>query len=621
MATTSGYQSASSSLTDHENDFDSIASSNDANDDIEGENDGSVSSTFDHLLENVTPTTEPLVVIDLAKLCGYDLDPTEAEEVSSQLEEIFVASSEDFHAKSCELFEYQAAIHVDTESVQRLIPNDDAMSRFCVLKYPDVLGDNEQEVDKIWRKLNRRSNISPVQQLLDLIKNTSRDLIWKLQMNEEVNKVARDANLKEWKTVTRSDKLDKLYEIREVFAARLKDAEEHLVELKDARQIDVAQRLAAAGIDMSDLQEIDVDDNDDAGDSTMNRSEDSSYDSTNDFGDDSSKYLSSDDDGDDDDDDFFISGGNGGDDDYINNDLAAIPKQKQQQQQQPEQSPNNIVNNNINQFQSNIKQKENEAATAVLPPIDDEARAHARQAAREKRQAARRIKHAQRLRENAEASRLEAVRARAAKILEDCITTEEKVNEANVQSLMKQLDKVDELLESLQEEAWADEEEDEEEVNNLIDDNSKHQVIRSGFKAGQENKLTLLDQILAMVLFSLPNLHGLANDVFMAYKGKQHMQIVKEWKEHFGCLPPPIFTDSSDGDDGDNNVAALHAGAGNGSTTTGFDAHVPDIAVTDDWEDLADADDDSEKNRGATMLKPATETVERQVGLRPGGKI
>lgn len=222
----SGYESAASSLTGHENDFDSIASSN-ANDDIDKVNDdlASLSSTFDHLLEDVTPTAEPLVVIDLNKLCGYDLDPAEAEEVSSQLDEIFV--SDEFHVKSCELFEFQAAIHVDTESVQRLISNDDAMSRYCVLKYPDMLIADDQQVvhaDAVWRKLNRRASINPVQQLLDLIKNTSRDLIWKLQMNEEVNKIARDANLTEWKKVTRSDKLDKLYEIREVFSSRLKDA-------------------------------------------------------------------------------------------------------------------------------------------------------------------------------------------------------------------------------------------------------------------------------------------------------------------------------------------------------------------------------------------------------------
>ena len=392
-------------------------------------------------------------------------------------------------------------------------------------------------------------------------------------------------------------------------------AEEHLLDLKEARQDEVAQRLAAAEIAMSDLQEFDHNGGASA-DTAMNRDEnDGSMMSDRGSYDGSLKYRSEDDDGDD---DSFFSGEN-----YDEDDDDSIDDPSDMQQQQQQQQQHSTIISSGQDHDTNIDgTRENSENDAPLPPIlphyiNDEARALARKAAREKRLAARKSNQAQRLRANAEASRLEAVRAHAAKITENCITTEEKVNDANVQSLMKQLDKVDELLESLQEDVWADEEEEEFNVNPTDDNSAEHDPVSDGnFNTGRKKKLTLLDQILAMVLFSLPNLRGLTDDVFMAYKRKQHLQIVKEWKEHFGCLPPPIFTENSGVDD--NEEATFHASVSVNGSTEGVDAN--EMVVTDDWEDLAD--DDSEILDATATLKPkgALPTVS-QGRLRPGGRI
>ena len=168
---------------------------------------------------------EPLLVIHLPKLCGYDPDAAECEMISSQLEEIFNQEGS-FYKKSFEMFENGGsiglAIHADTDSITKLIPNDTKFVKYCVLQYPSLL--EGRDTRQLWNRIaHRRCKIDVVQLLLDLIQRTSRDLLWKVDMHAEVLKLVRECTLKEWKN-EREEKLEKLYDIREVFEARLRDA-------------------------------------------------------------------------------------------------------------------------------------------------------------------------------------------------------------------------------------------------------------------------------------------------------------------------------------------------------------------------------------------------------------
>jgi hypothetical protein len=97
------------------------------------------------------------------------------------------------------------------------------------------------------------------------------------------------------------------------------------------------------------------------------------------------------------------------------------------------------------------------------------------------------------------------------------------------------------LLESLQDEVWeAEEDEDGDEKPN-----------KPKFKSGSSTQsgapsLSLLDQILAMILGGLPLEPGMTEEEHFAYIKHEHVCIVNGWERHFGRLPPPIGYHASD---------------------------------------------------------------------------
>jgi len=132
-------------------------------------------------------------------------------------------------------------------------------------------------------------------------------------------------------------------------------------------------------------------------------------------------------------------------------------------------------------------------------------------------------------------------------IRETLKTNEERIAEATYLKLQERLQNVDELLESLQEEEWAEEEEEEEEGDEeggnggqlwgpaAMDDGNEK----------EDDGVTLLDQILAMILGGLPpeekegDSDGSEGEKeHYKFIMEEHKQIVKGWKEAFGRLPP-----------------------------------------------------------------------------------
>ena len=131
-------------------------------------------------------------------------------------------------------------------------------------------------------------------------------------------------------------------------------------------------------------------------------------------------------------------------------------------------------------------------------------------------------------------------------------TNDERLAEATLLKLEERLKNIDDLLESLQEEEWADDEEGDDDY----DDEGDYRRGDEDFKdRGEMLSIdppravifsSLLDQILAMVLGALPkeircsSLQEPDNtdaDHYMYIK-EEHESIVKEWIEIFGRLPP-----------------------------------------------------------------------------------
>ena len=148
--------------------------------------------------------------------------------------------------------------------------------------------------------------------------------------------------------------------------------------------------------------------------------------------------------------------------------------------------------------------------------------------------------------------RLEYLRKEEDSIREMLRTNDERLAEATLLKLEERLTNVDELLESLQEEEWADDEEGDDEY----DDEGDYRRGDEDFKDRVEMPSidppravtfsSLLDHILAMILGALPkeircsSLQEANNTDADHYRyiKEEHESIVKEWIEIFGRLPP-----------------------------------------------------------------------------------
>ena len=161
-----------------------------------------------------------------------------------------------------------------------------------------------------------------------------------------------------------------------------------------------------------------------------------------------------------------------------------------------------------------------------------------------------------------------------AMVREKLKTTDELMAEAILRNLQTRLVGVDNLLESIQEEEWADEEDAE-------------QIC---FKPQEEeiadpSDMTLLDQILAMILGAMPQIFTGAKNEEDHYRfiKEEHKSILNEWKDTFGRLPQKNITES-----GVNETADLHHNDGDRASKDMLMAVGNDDKAWDevDWDTL-----------------------------------
>lgn len=113
-------------------------------------------------------------------------------------------------------------------------------------------------------------------------------------------------------------------------------------------------------------------------------------------------------------------------------------------------------------------------------------------------------------------------------------TTDELMAEAMLRNLQQRLEGVDNLLECIQEEEWADEEGGEPGANNI----SESEELNT-----DPSELTLLDRLLAMILGGLSRTYSGTNseEGHFIFVKDEHKSIKDEWVQTFGRLPqlPP----------------------------------------------------------------------------------
>mmetsp|Transcript_34586 Transcript_34586/g.41369 ORF Transcript_34586/g.41369 Transcript_34586/m.41369 type:complete len:793 (-) Transcript_34586:107-2485(-) len=530
-------------------------------DDSDDNGDDSDGSDSDQVSISAPPCM-PILAVDLEQLCGYK--PTDNDDIKRMTDELYETllgskqpdvlqersqgdhqGQEDeratladdinyvqFTERSTELFESGIAYHSDTTSSQK----QQQESTTAIIPYPEFLpilgpflplhqeNQDDQELQtslmatsKIWKEIIHPHTIPVVQRLLVLLSKCSRSLLWKYEMSSELRCLAkaeqkyntekvRRKHLSVWRNETRPAELAKLYEVRETFEYKIelsRETYDQIMKDKEERVQCELRRRKEQGIGMGGVAALDWD-----GKETFAFADDHKaiIDTLRKDGDDddvSRDKLSEDDDGND-------MAGYEHDDDFSGSESSRCDKD--------DSSDDEVLNNTLP-----------DPSTLIVPKqtVSTADRKKRRMAAASKRMR-------RKLESERENARLLELRQRVKSAHEEeeqmrkmCSTTEEKLALAVVTNLEKKLEKVDSLLETMQEEEWKDQEEGE-----LADEVFTDEIEEF---VGEED-ISLLDQVLAMILGAFPPL-GKPVQAHFARLKKEHEEIKSLWNSTFGRLP------------------------------------------------------------------------------------
>lgn len=536
----------------------------------------------------------------------------------------------DFGERIAELFAMGAVSHCDTDATQQR-----GDLRRAAIGYPEFLpvpgeGGAVTAVStaRVWKLLTSPHRIGVVARLLSHLAVTSRDLGWRYQMNLELRGMARSEQdlldrrnraeaLQEWRGGRRKAELEKLYEVRETFERRLDMARtdfEGLVEEREGRvRAELRRRKelgeGGGGVDGLDWTE---------GAATFI------------FGDeelgaaDKVGHLS--------------ARGDGYGSDQSNHSLSEHSGYGHDE-----------VGESGSQGDGEESQDENEVVAEHVPmPPSIETSQFEASTERRKRRAAKASKRMRRrlarLEEEAkQRAMIDAARAEEESIRESCMRHDERLARAVLDQLEEKVSSVDDLLEHLQEEEWAEEEG----ALDITDKPSDASAIYYEDLDEERANRPLLDQILAMILGSIHTSEGRSKEDHFQFVRDEHQTIVTEWRDHFGRLPlsaseqdVPEPTEAEDMNVAVSAMSSWHLGnedVAQGNIGTNTRTSHTSIAATaeptpeamrsmfgisdnadGDWDDAGW--DDLLPDIGNSSAVPLAKQ-QKPVGLRPGGGL
>eukprot|EP00978_Attheya_sp_CCMP212_P021420 scaffold62468_cov45-Attheya_sp.AAC.7 len=565
------------------------------------------------------PESLPVVVVDLERWCGQAIaTAAQAQDAESQLwthllgnnsntpvserkkeadvaagvvttlpqqEEAGDGLSLDFEARVAQLFAHDICIHSDTtlstpNATTTTSSRKDSSTthpRWTVtVPYPEFLTRKYEEDDthntmtttatsflataRLWKHVKRGEDhvIPVVQRVLQHLERSSRSLLWKYEMGLELRQLVQSEHtwkmhrqqrteLKLWKTETRKGQLEQLYEVRDTYGERLELARatiRKLVALRTIRVEQELQRRKQLGIGHGGMTGLDLGSNhfhldDDPPPNTYTSSNKTSSTLVLDSDDQDAEQTHNDSD--------YDSGYHDSDNVSIDNDAVDVEDE--------------IMDGASTSPRKMPARTGGEGDDLALKLALGTARSKARRKACSKK---RRRRMELETAAVAQRQKLAAARAEEEALQQHYQTSDEKMAIAMVTSLEQQLQKVDGLLESLQDEEWADEE-DNHDMND--DDDEEEELEREARLASglygtslsssnevantnantNKDTMTLLDQILAMILGALPPPHfsGRTTEEHYLFVSREHEEIRSDWKREFGRLPPPTTTTPS----------------------------------------------------------------------------
>jgi hypothetical protein len=181
--------------------------------------------------------------------------------------------------------------------------------------------------------------------------------------------------------------------------------------------------------------------------------------------------------------------------------------------------------------------------------------------------------------------RQEYLRREQDSIRESLKTTDERIAEATLLKLEERLQNVDDLLEKLQEEEWADEEAGDDGIDEEVETSDLNDIGTHVDEA--EERSSLLDNILAMILGALPRDMSsggestVTDDAYYRHIKDEHDSIVQEWIRVFGRLPPFPSSEPEVTEQPNNETELLESNRLFGGLQISGD----DNDIVDNWDD------------------------------------
>ena len=503
----------------------------------------------------------------------------------------------DFDERVIDLFGSDVASHVDSSypiaiscmseaDVMNSVEARETITPYALVPYPEFLA--EQSHHKQQHQLTNATRIAPPKLLRSTIRlwkllhtvptqqpdislllsrifvhlrNTSRSLLWKASMHYEISILAKEEYILHtkreqrqeyynWKENVRGARLQKLYEVRETFLLQVEMARKRHDSLVEEREGRVENELRRRGL----LSEVN---------SSILPTNEKLLDSKRDniVGDDVFDDVDPwcDDDG---------WGGTVNEDEIIGEDICPVLGMVHEDDEDgnDEWSPLNVCVNPLGMNVTVDGSPMKDATDTIIGAsdnntIDVECKASLNDKPSNNSNKLEPISHddnlqrkTHRLQKRNEADQLlpsanftthqrqEYLRREQDSIRESLKTTDERIAEATLLKLEERLQNVDDLLEKLQEEEWADEEAGDDGIDEEVETSDLNDIGTHVDEA--EERSSLLDNILAMILGALPRDMSsggestVTDDAYYRHIKDEHDSIVQEWIRVFGRLPP-----------------------------------------------------------------------------------
>jgi len=594
----------------------------------------------------------PSVFLDAVQLIGYAPESAEEmESVRSQLVSAMwsryldrndvdetdhsdqVVPPPDFDLQVIELLESQVATFRETHSTA---------TTTLTITYPPTLQSPETlelvSTKSLWAELHSTPSDFPVftERLWELLRECSRSLFWKRDMAVALKKLIRDELIRmeyqDWTTHQRQAKLEQLYSIRETLVHQMEMEEGKLNELENRREEKVKESMqdyrrrsgcgdnGMVGFGTTELsfpEELQLLGFRDEGavsegDSWSWHTDDSYHSSSSDMGD-VEEELSTpgqlSDQGD--------NGYDGEEDDHQNvtEPSEIIPSTSHglmsaSTPPPPDLPPSDSCqgsndeaesdNNAVVPEDGSVKHKEPVVLDAFVKR--KERREKAKRRNREKQKAAKKEAKGQELKEVED------------KFREQFTDKDFVLSKTMFNALTNKVKKVDDLLESLQEEEWEAEEEAAEAGAEDVEAEDKH---------SSDESFSLLDQILAMILGASQKASGLSTEDHYRFIKAEHSAMICSWEDYFGRLPPAASSNQFSRDGGQEDRQLV----GKPKLTWLEQRQALGIEENEGVWDASDEEEEME-NEQYPGIAPVDHTKESappqkfhkaKIGLRPGG--